>query len=251
MTRVFGVIGDPIAHSLSPVIQNGWLRDHGIDGEYLAMHVPKDSLGESLESLARRGISGLNVTLPHKQGALDACGSLTDRAEAIGSVNTLWRPGDGEWHGDNTDAPGFNYAFNLALDTAPSDQTNRPVLVIGAGGAALAVAYDLGKNACPAIFCNRTVARAERLIEVYDRARGTKELDPAKRSARPLSELPDALEEAYVVINATSLGHAGQSIDSWPNGRGRLVYDLSYGNAAKTFLGPAAIADWVTVDGLW
>ena len=107
MTKLYGVTGDPISQSLSPLIHRGWMREHKLDAEYLAMHILAGEFEQGLETLARRGIHGLNVTLPHKENALAAAVHATDRARTIGAANTLWRPRNGTWHADNTDAPGF------------------------------------------------------------------------------------------------------------------------------------------------
>ena len=252
MTSLYGVIGDPIAHSLSPLIHKGWMRAHGLDADYLAMHVPEGELASALDTLARRGGKGVNITLPHKEHALALADGGTDRARAIGAANTLWRPGDGTWQADNTDAPGFQHALahafrSLEIERDPVDSVG-PALVLGAGGASRAVAYTLGHDQQETVFCNRTLNRAEALIAVYDQNDAPVGGQSGARACG-LDALQDELGACGFVVNATSLGHSGQSID-WPQGRGRLVYDLSYGKAADVFLAPARAAGWQVVDGL-
>jgi len=249
MTTLLGVIGDPVAHSLSPLIHRGWIREHGLDADYLAMHVPLGELGDALETLARRGGKGASVTLPHKEAAYELADGLSQRARAIGAVNTLWRPGDGTWQAENTDAPGFQYALSSAIEGSGIERSvadpNNTCLVLGAGGASRAVAYAFGVDRQHAVFCNRTVQRADALLDVY-RAEYS---DPGAARVCGLDNLQDELCRCSFAVNATSLGHSGQSIE-WPPGDGRLVYDLSYGKAADAFLAPARAAGWKTVDGL-
>jgi shikimate dehydrogenase len=131
-TRVFAVIGAPVAHSLSPALHNAWFAAHGIDAVYVALRVPP---GTDLGALVRgAGIAGFNATAPHKAAALAAADALTEVARATGAVNTLFRA-DGRWIGDNTDVEGFEHA----LGGPPAGRA----VVLGSGGAARAVAHAL------------------------------------------------------------------------------------------------------------
>ena len=241
MTKLYGVIGDPIAHSLSPLIHNGWMRDNRLDAEYFALQVPANDLTGGLETLARRGARGLNVTMPHKEAALAIAKTATPRARAIGAANTLWRPGDGHWHADNTDAPGFLAALSGLL-TAPLK--GQRVLVLGAGGSARAVVHALHSEGASILLANRTLARAEALIAQY--------ADPATPSTHKAVTLESGLEQAKtvdIVVNTTSLGHQGGTLDLGA-GQGRLFYDLSYGPPAKPIIAAASAAGWQAEDGL-
>jgi len=249
MTKLFGVIGDPIAHSLSPLIHKGWMRDYKLGADYLALQVVAGIFDEALETLEGKGFKGLNITLPHKISALKFAGELSSRAEKIGAVNTLCRKEDGLWHGDNTDAPGFQHALAHAFRGLQIERfLSQHALIIGAGGAARSVAYTFGDDQQRAIFCNRTVERAQALKPVFDAAYVPVEGNKGRRVCS-FENLHAELKTCAFVINTTSLGHAGASLD-WPPGRGRLVYDLSYGKVAENFLGPARVAGWQTVDGL-
>ena len=134
MTALYGVVGDPVSHSLSPVIHNAWMRDHQLDATYEAFLVPAGELADGLSTLERRGAKGLNITLPHKEAALAHADTQSDIARRIGAANTLVRTKDGGWHAENTDAPGFAET----LGAAHIDVAGQNVCVLGAGGAARA-----------------------------------------------------------------------------------------------------------------
>jgi shikimate dehydrogenase len=235
MTRFLGVIGDPVAHSLSPFIHNHWLRQHGIDAVYAALEVKAEELDGSLETLLTHGTLGLNVTLPHKQTVLDRAASASETARRIGAANTLVRTPPGQWHAENTDAPGFA----LTLDHGDIAVDGRDVFILGAGGSARAVADVLVRRGARLTLCNRTGARAESLALA---------LAPAAR----ILSLEDGLaqlDRASVVINTLSLGHAGGGL-SLPVSAGGIFYDISYGKAASGALEEARAKGWRALDGL-
>ncbi|MEO0983115.1 MAG: shikimate dehydrogenase [Pseudomonadota bacterium] len=234
---LYGVVGDPISHSLSPLIHRSWIRAHGRAAEYLAFQVPAGELSAALETLDRRGAKGLNITLPHKTDALALAESATTEAAAIGASNTLIQTPTG-WRADNTDAPGFS----KDLKRHTGDISGAKIALIGAGGAARAVAFAVRESGACVTIANRTPERAQTLLERF-------EYSPDSSAAVGLGDLGSALESCDIVVNATSAGHAGQGFE-WPLGRGRLVYDLSYGKAAEAVLIPAQSAGWRTADGL-
>ena len=235
MSALYGVIGDPVAHSLSPLIHSGWIREHRLDAAYLPMHVPAGQLAEALATLERRHAAGLNITLPHKIDALRLCDEITPAAQAIGAVNTLSRTETGGWRGDNTDAPGF---LSALADEDRSDITDRSVYVIGAGGAARAVVYSLVSEGARVTICNRTPERAEHLAATF-----------GAEASLSLDEGLAQFGGADLVVNTASLGHAGGVLDL-PAGDGRLFYDISYGKTAAGLLSEAAQRGWQTADGL-
>ena len=133
MTKLLGVLGDPIAQSLSPAIHNYWIRQQGLQATYEALRVDKGDFTEALDVLAMRDAVGFNVTMPHKIAAHDACTTLSPAAKAIGAVNTLTLCEDKTWDGHNTDADGFLAALKMQnIEITPQTKT----IVIGAGGAA-------------------------------------------------------------------------------------------------------------------
>ena len=139
-TQVAGIIGWPVAHSLSPAMHNAAFGALGLDWAYVAFPVDPARVGAAVRGLAAAGVAGLNVTIPHKQAVLADCSAVSDAAAAIGAANTLVPDGAGGWRADNTDAPGFLRALDEA---APLELDGRTALVIGAGGAARAVVFAL------------------------------------------------------------------------------------------------------------
>ncbi|MEL7481841.1 MAG: shikimate dehydrogenase [Pseudomonadota bacterium] len=243
MTDRYAVLGDPISASLSPAIHMAWIRDARLDATYTAMRVEAGRLVDLLSAFRDEGGRGANVTLPLKEEAWALSTNLSDTARAIGAVNTLRLDSNKVIHGDNTDAVGFASDFQ---DQAGEPDRDSKLVMIGAGGAARAVVYALGKSGYRLAICNRTLSRAKALERIYS---ATTPEQTARVTSHPIEDLPALLEWADIVINATSLGHSGQSLP-WPSGRDRFVYDLSYGTAASAFLAPAQTAGWRTADGL-
>ena len=237
MTHLYGVIGDPIAHSLSPLIHKGWMRDHRLPADYLGLQVPPDAFDESILTLSKKGFKGLNVTMPHKLNALKWAKIVTPQARKIGAVNTLWRDLDGDWHGDNTDAPGFMASLGEIFNQ-PLEGTE--VLVLGAGGSARAIIYALDEAGARVRLANRTLSKAEAILSLFEENSHT---------ALSLEEGLAAAGDFRLVVNTTSLGYSGQGL-KLPDSHGGLLYDISYGKAAKTILEPAAAQGWRAADGL-
>ncbi len=166
--KLAGVVGWPVGHSLSPRLHGFWLEQHGIDGAYLPLAVAPERIQSTLRSLADMGFRGLNVTIPHKQAALAFCDDVAPLAARIGAVNTLIFE-DGRFKGDNTDA--FGFLENLRQGAPAWDPAAGPALILGAGGAARAVAVALLDAGAPEVrLANRTAARAEALAADLDGA---------------------------------------------------------------------------------
>lgn len=234
MTKLLGVIGDPISHSLSPLIHNGWLRDLKIDASYEAMHVPAGELPDALKTLESRDVLGVNVTLPHKHDALAACVDATEAAAKIGAANTLTFKGPGEWHADNTDAPGFLRALGRDRDQ------EEKVLILGAGGSARAIVFALTNERFPVTILNRTVSKAADLAS---------ELGDETARFGAIDQYRDYIDSATIVVNTTSMGYSGEVL-SLPPGDGRVFFDISYGKIAAPQLEHAAENGWQVKDGL-
>ncbi len=234
-----GVIGHPIGHSLSPLMMTRWIKDAGIDAVYTPYIASPHMFAPVVSSLFRAGLAGLNVTLPHKTEALTLSHRISDRAERIGAANLLTSV-DGEVYADNTDAVGFISALRLA-GHSPIAKT---ALVLGAGGAARAIVDGLIESGVSdLIICNRSRERANSLKS---------ELAPKARIGR-WDDRNDALEEADIIVNATSLGLRDQpelGMD-WSKAKtGSVAADSVYVPLETGFLRTAKTAGLETVDGL-
>lgn len=235
-TRVTGIIGWPVEHSLSPAMHNAAFTALGLDWLYAAFPVDPARVTQAVRGLAAAGVAGLNVTIPHKQAVLDACSAVSPAVEAIGAANTLVPDGAGGWRADNTDAPGFLRALDEA---APLELGGRAVLLIGAGGAARALAFALGGRGAHIRVANRTAARAAELGDPV-------EFTPAA--------VADACRDAALVVNCTSLGLKDAGIP--PElplaclGQGHVVADVVYRPGGTPWLAAVAARGARTVDGL-
>jgi shikimate dehydrogenase len=213
-TRLLALLGDPVAHSLSPRIQRAAFRAAGVDGVYLALRVEAAGVEGLLRGIAGAGGGG-NVTLPHKEAAARAVDHLESDARITGAVNTFWM-GPRGIHGDNTDVEGVRLAVRELL---PSGVAGARVLVLGAGGAARAAVVALAREGAGEIRVrNRTVARAEALVRELRPALAREPgagpgADPGlaeRLSIDPGESLPDPSWEPGLVINATRLGLSDQ-----------------------------------------
>lgn len=234
------VCGHPIKHSRSPLIHGYWLKKYGLQGSYEAVDIPPEDFSTFLKSLAERGFSGGNVTLPHKEAAFRQAERLDGAAERIGAVNTLWLE-SGKLHGSNTDAYGF--AANLDQQMPGWDDARTAVL-LGAGGAARAVIHALQERGFEEIrIVNRTVSRAQDLSSRFQ----------GSTSAHGWDELGELLPSTDLLVNTTSLGMAGSapleiSLDSLPDNA--IVSDIVYVPLKTRLLEDAEKRGLRTVEGL-
>ena len=237
-----GVIGNPIAHSKSPVLHGHWLKTYGIAGHYVPLEVEADSLGDVLRAMPKMGFVGCNVTIPHKERVMQYVDQITDRATLIGAVNTLIFKTDGSIIGDNTD--GYGFIENLRQGAPDWDATSGPAVVLGAGGAARAVVASLLDAGAPEILLtNRTRVRADKLREDFG----------ARVNVVEWVQAGNILEEAATLVNTTSLGMTGKSELRVPMDGLRkttVVTDLVYTPLTTRFLRTAQEKGCVTVDGL-
>lgn len=223
MTKNFiktGVIGHPIAHSKSPLIHRYWIVKYGLSGSYEAIDIAPNQLKQGIQDLIKQGYGGFNVTIPHKETIIDLCDEVYDAAAFLGAVNTVTIK-DGKLHGSNTDILGF--AGNLKRHTPDRCLIqHKKVLILGAGGAALAAAYSLlGQGVTEILICNRTQEKAERLAQKFEN----------KPKTIAWQERNDAVSQADLIVNTTSLGMKGQpplEIDLSAARRGTVIYDIVY-----------------------
>ncbi|MEO0550546.1 MAG: shikimate dehydrogenase [Pseudomonadota bacterium] len=237
MTALLGVIGDPIAHSLSPLIHNGWLRAAGIDAVYEAMQVAEGELPEALSTLSARATIGVNITLPHKVAAFAAASDASEDATILGVANTLSLNSDKSWTANNTDVPGFLRALELEGE---HELEGRQVTVLGAGGAARSVVHALVQRGANVSILNRTIERAQAL---------SVRLGQGKAVYGSLDQYKEYIGLSDIVINTASFGYSGGYF-GLPKGRDRLFMDISYGKAAEAQLEHAKKERWRTADGL-
>jgi len=238
---VYGLLGNPVGHSLSPPMHEAGYEKLDIDARYVTFEPPVERGADAVESAAMLGISGLNVTIPFKQDVLDAV-EPDDTAARIGAVNTIDFSTDPPT-GHNTDAAGVVRALEhhgVSLD-------GRAVLV-GAGGAGRAVAFALAGEGMAVDIANRTVEKAVDLA-----ADVTESVVDGSASGHALDELSDLLADADVLVNATSVG---MEEDRSPVPEEALhgdlaVLDAVYSPIETRLLREAASAGATTVDGAW
>lgn len=226
----FAVIGDPIDHSLSPQMHSAAARALGLGFRYIALRVPRGEVAEAFRHLAALGYRGVNVTVPHKEETFRAMREVEPFAQRVQAVNTVRLP---ELRGTNTDGPGFLETLaHLALSK------DSRVLVLGAGGAALAVVASLADAGFQPTVFNRTRSRAEEMLQRL----GVK------------AQIVDAPDPAgcSLVVNSTSAGLHGERLPiDWAKAEPSAVaYDLVYGREPTPFLCSAAAHGLRTVDGL-
>ncbi len=235
--RLAGLLGWPVAHSRSPRLHGFWLERYRIDGAYVPLAVPPDSLGLGVRGLLACGFRGCNVTIPHKEAAYALCDTVADSARRVRAVNTLLFR-DGRVHGSSTDGAGF-----LAnLRDHGVDPTTGPTLLIGAGGAARDIAAALLDAGAEVAVTNRTPERAAALLDLLP---GIAVIAWEHRSA--------ALADRALLVNTTSAGMAGRpaiEIDLSRAPASLVVADIVYVPLVTPFLAEARARGLRTVCGL-
>ncbi len=239
--KLAGVMGWPVAHSLSPRLHGYWLEHHRIDGAYVPLAVPPEKFAVALRTLPTLGFAGANVTVPHKEAALAAVDRVEPLAERIGAVNTIVIEADGALEGRNTDA--FGFVANLDEGAPGWRKTAGPAVVLGAGGAARAVVAALVDLGIAVRLVNRTTERAQALAEAIG-----DNIDIV-----PWSRRTDALDGAGLLVNTTTLGMTGKpaldlALDPLP--KTATVNDIVYAPLRTELLQAAAARGNRTVDGL-
>ncbi|MBL3580978.1 shikimate dehydrogenase [Oleidesulfovibrio alaskensis] len=235
--QLYGIIGYPLGHSMSPLLHNWGFELLGEQAAYMAFPVAPEKLAEFICCARMLPVSGLSVTIPHKQAVMPLLDAVTPRAQAAGAVNTLFYD-DGKLTGDNTDV----YGFLHPLDSCGT--AHAAALVLGAGGAANAVLAALtARGMCNVTVTNRNGDRARILAERF----GVRCVAWEERHA----------VDADLVVNTTPLGMAGDRqaqtpldpafFSSRPAG---LAYDLIYNPAQTFFLASAQAAGWRVLNGL-
>ena len=237
------VIGDPVEHSKSPLIQNAMIQALGLDYDYLCQPVKKGHGKEWLDRAAAEGYAGFNATMPFKEELFPLMDQVDPFAQACGAANTICIK-NGKYYGYNTDGPGFLEALSdLGIEPA-----GKKVVLLGAGGAAKSVALALAGAGAQVTVCNRTVEKAVALCRT----------DPAHLTPAGfgIEELCKLCEKAHVLVNCTSLGMGGTGanfadlsfVDALPPGA--AVCDAIYSPPETTVLRRARGTGHPTMNGL-
>ena len=183
--EVYGVIGYPVKHSLSPLFQNAGFRHLGIKAVYVPFEIKPENLPQALKGLFLSGVRGLNVTIPHKEAVMDLLDFVSEEAKDIGAVNTI-KLSDKGIEGYNTDWIGFLRACG------EETLKGKRVLVLGAGGSSRAILYALNKVGAEVFLWNRTKEKAIRLAQTF--------------SAQVVDSIENTLNHVDVIVNTTSVG---------------------------------------------
>jgi shikimate dehydrogenase len=231
-----GIVGWPVSHSRSPRLHNAWLARHGLDGAYLPFPVRPEALATAIAGLRAAGLRGLNVTIPHKEAVAGLCDTLDESARRAGAVNTLIFS-EGGIHGSNTDGAGF--IANLAAHGVPA---TGPALLLGAGGAARAIAAALLSAGAEVTIANRTPERADALRAAL----------PGLRLLA-WGSVPSALPDYALLVNTTPLGmarHPPLDLDLSQARRGLAVADIVYVPLETPLLAAARAHNLTAIPGL-
>ena len=206
--QIFGIVGDPVSHSLSPVMHEAAFREMGIDGVYERFGVPSEELPGLISLLKEYNVSGVNVTIPHKESIIPFLDRLDPFAQQIGAVNTIIFE-NGQTIGFNTDASGFMLSV---ADTLDIDWTFEKVVVLGAGGSGQAIAHMISQeNPMSLTVVNRSVEKSIQLAEKLSETSGMFVTSIGFEDPR----LPYCIQNATVLINTTPLG-MGSMMDQTP-----------------------------------
>jgi shikimate dehydrogenase len=234
--QVYGLVGNPVGHSLSPPMHEAAYAALGMDARYATFEPTPDDLPVAIEGARALGVAGLNVTVPFKEAVLDLV-EPDDLAARVGAVNTVDFSGD-RATGHNTDVAGVQRAFDHH-DVTVAD---RSAVVVGAGGAGRATAFALADEGASVAVANRTVERAEALAADVEGATG-----------HGLDALDALLPDADLLVNATSVGMASDEspVPARLLHEGLAVLDAVYQPLETRLLRDADAAGATTVDGAW
>jgi len=233
-TKVVGIIGDPVKHSLSPQMHNVAFKHLNLDFVYIPFHVKPESVGEAIKGMRALAMVGLNVTVPHKIEVMKYLDEVSPDAKAIGAVNTIFFK-DNKCIGDNTDGRGFIRAL---IEDEGIIIAGKSVVILGAGGSARAIGHSLIKDGVGRlIFCNRTVSKAESIA-------GSFQPMGISVAGMGIIDSRDEIAQADMIINTTSIGmKQGDPLlinPEWIRKR-QIVYDIIY-SPPETLLLQAAKA---------
>ena len=248
-TRVAGVIGDPVRHSLSPALHNAAFSALGLDWTYLAFEVPSGQGADAVAAMRVLGIDGLSVTMPHKDTVAAAVDELSPAAALLGAVNCVRREG-GRLIGENTDGAGFLRSLRTQ---AAVDPAGLRTVVLGAGGAARAVIVALAADGALVTVVNRSPDAAARAAALGEAAGGAAAEASGGPSGSAIVGGAEAVRDADVVVNATPLGMTDGDplpVDAALLSDSQIVVDLIYRPERTPLLEAAAQAGATTLNGV-
>lgn len=196
-TRICGVIGDPIEHTLSPIIQNAAFKALDLDYVFLAFKVSPNQVDKAIAGMRALEIVGLNVTMPHKEAVIKNLDQIDENAKFLNAVNTIHNK-DGQLIGYNTDGIGAI----KALKENGSNPKGKKILLLGAGGSARAIAYALAKQTDELIILNRTVSVAKKIVNLLNKTLNKKILADSLTTQK----IREHIQQSDILINATSVG---------------------------------------------
>jgi shikimate dehydrogenase len=248
-TKVVGVFGFPVEHSLSPAMHNAAFAALRLSYIYVPFAVLPEQIGPAVRSLSTLGIVGVNLTIPHKESVLPFLDDITQEARDVGAVNTVHCV-EGQLLGDNTDGRGFYQPLHeRGLNLA-----GKPVVVLGAGGAARAVVFRLAREGARIVLANRTPERAARLAQaVADAGLGPETVRTL--ALNDTKELAEAIAGANLLVHTTRVGMYPETdalppvpLEAFhPN---LLVYDLVYNPVETRLLQQAQARGCPTLNGV-
>ena len=225
-TRIYGIFGHPIEHSLSPVMQNNAFSELDLDSVYVAFDVPPPNISDAVGAIRALGISGINVTIPHKETIMTHLDEISSDAMLVGAVNTISNV-EGRLIGFNTDVGGLLRALKDDLEFTPE---GKKVFLVGAGGAARAVVVGLGRNyVSEIIIANRTLSKAEDLAKEFGDHFPKVEIKAVMLSDE--ARIKQYIGGSDLLINASSAGMKGENPLELPLyllPKSSAIYDLVY-----------------------
>jgi shikimate dehydrogenase len=256
-TKILGVIGSPIAHSLSPIIHNAAIEHLSLDYRYLAFPIAPAHLVSGLAGFAAIGLVGCSVTIPHKQAIIPLLAEITPLAKAVGAVNTIWQTSTG-WHGTNTDVAGFV----SPLSSIQRDWGKTSVVILGAGGAARAVVAGCHQLGCGEIqVIGRDAAKLAEFQSSWAKIQlpiaGNETPIPVQIKTHLWEDLATVIsKDNLLLVNSTPIGMHPHVEDSPINaellrlvGVNSIAYDLIYTPRPTKFLQLAKNAGLIAIDG--
>lgn len=246
-SRIYGLLGDPVAHSLSPLMHNHAFHSYNMDAVYVPFHVHPSDLPVAVDGLRALNVAGVNATIPHKETILPYLDQVDPAAQLIGAVNTVVN-NNGTLIGYNTDASGFISTIQLELGFYPAE---REVLILGAGGASRAVAVALASAGVKTVtIANRHQTRAEELV---------KDLEIHFPAVQFFATdflgggFFDALSSADLIVNTTSVGLHGEDVNFLPLENikcSALIFDMIYSSTEAPLIKNARSLGLLCADGL-